>query len=70
MRILLTTSQKMEDGQSTPDGVDRHDPLPRHSDSSQTWSSENDSSDLEGSEKTQFQTPPNLEQEEEEEQGS
>lgn len=41
-----------------------HDQLPRHSDSSQTWSSENDSSDVEGSERNQFQTPLNLEQEE------
>lgn len=44
-----------------------HDQLPRHSDSSQTWSSENDendSSDVEGSERNQFQTRLNLEQEE------
>lgn len=49
---------------NTPDGVEGNDPLPRHSDSSQTWSSENDSSDVEGSERNQFPTP-NLEQEEE-----
>ncbi|XP_046444862.1 phosphatidylinositol 3,4,5-trisphosphate 3-phosphatase and dual-specificity protein phosphatase PTEN-like isoform X2 [Daphnia pulex] len=46
------------------EGVGGHDQLPRHSDSSQTWSSENDSSDVEGSERNQFQKPPNQEQEE------
>lgn len=44
--------------------VEKHDQLPRHSDSSQTWSSENDSSDIEGSERNQFQSPVNQEQEE------
>ncbi|KAI9551637.1 phosphatase and tensin-like protein [Daphnia sinensis] len=44
--------------------VEKHDQLPRHSDSSQTWSSENDSSDVEGSERNQFQSPVNQEQEE------
>ena len=44
--------------------VEGHDQLPRHSDSSQTWSSENDSSDVEGSEQNQVQPSLNLEQEE------
>ncbi|XP_059353110.1 phosphatidylinositol 3,4,5-trisphosphate 3-phosphatase and dual-specificity protein phosphatase PTEN-like isoform X2 [Daphnia carinata] len=44
--------------------VEKHDQLPRHSDSSQTWSSENDSSDIEGSERNQFQSPVSQEQDE------
>lgn len=67
--LIFHKLQNIEEGLNTPDGVEGHvDSMPRHSDSSQTWSSENDSSDVEGSERNEF-PPSNLELEEEE-QGS
>lgn len=39
---------------NTPEDFEKPHQLPRHSDSSQTWSSENDSSDVEDPERNQY----------------